>query len=238
MSYRLAIAISGAVSLGSYEAGAMFEIIRAIGTHNNHVDESEKIHIDVLTGASAGGMTAAILAQKLLYEGDSLDDPTGNHLYQPWVKTADVKDMLREFEGDDPDKSILSSGFIGNIAQTFLLDRYNDSPAERKAHPAASKSIRLGLAMSNLNGVSYRLPAFDGAELAAPDSEFTYTRFQDRLTTTIDKDTDTEDFWSKIAVAARSCGAFPFAFRALHVPREASEEAYRDSSIEAAGFPD
>ena len=37
MTYRLAIAISGAVSLGSYEAGVMFEIIRAIGMHNQNV---------------------------------------------------------------------------------------------------------------------------------------------------------------------------------------------------------
>jgi len=67
MSQKLAIAISGAVSLGSFESGVMYEIIEAIAQHNQHQEtaEDQKIIIDV-TGASAGAMTAAILAQKLL----------------------------------------------------------------------------------------------------------------------------------------------------------------------------
>ena len=65
MSKKLAITISGAVSLGSYEAGVLYEVITAIGQHNQdpHTSEDERIYIDVLTGASAGGMTAAIAAQ-------------------------------------------------------------------------------------------------------------------------------------------------------------------------------
>lgn len=146
MAYRLAIAISGAVSLGSYEAGVMFEIIRAIGIHNESVTESNKIEIDVLTGASAGGMTAVILAQKLMFEGDALKDPDTNHLYMPWVQAADVHGMLQIQEGDDPNKSILSSGFIGGVAERFLLDRYKKStPPVCIPHPAAAKSIRLGM---------------------------------------------------------------------------------------------
>lgn len=68
MSQKLAIAISGAVSLGSFESGVMYEIIEAIAQHNQHTEttEDQKIIIDVITGASAGAMTAAILAQKLL----------------------------------------------------------------------------------------------------------------------------------------------------------------------------
>jgi hypothetical protein len=91
MAYRLAIAISGAVSLGSYEAGVMFEVIRAIGAHNRAVaaEPERRIVIDVLTGASAGGMTAVILAQKLLFDGASLDDPAANPLCRPWVQIAD-----------------------------------------------------------------------------------------------------------------------------------------------------
>jgi len=66
MSQKLAIAISGAVSLGSFESGVMYEIIEAIAQHNQHQEtaEDQKIIIDVITGASAGAMTAAILAQK------------------------------------------------------------------------------------------------------------------------------------------------------------------------------
>ena len=66
MTYRVAFAISGAVSLGSYEAGTIYEIISALSEHNKNLPENsnERIEIDVLSGASAGGMTAALIAHK------------------------------------------------------------------------------------------------------------------------------------------------------------------------------
>ena len=67
---RLAITIGGAVSLGSFEAGAIYEILAALKQHNQTAAPDDKIIVDVLTGASAGGMTAAIAAQKLLFDGD------------------------------------------------------------------------------------------------------------------------------------------------------------------------
>jgi predicted acylesterase/phospholipase RssA len=57
MSKRLAITIAGAVSLGGYEAGVLYELLRAIAAYNNAAQtEDSKIYIDVITGASAGGM--------------------------------------------------------------------------------------------------------------------------------------------------------------------------------------
>jgi hypothetical protein len=82
MTYRIAIASSGDVSLGSYETGVMFA-------------------------------------------GNALDEPKNNSLYQPWVEMADVEGMLTTNQGVDPDKSVLSSGFIAKIAERFLLKRYD-----------------------------------------------------------------------------------------------------------------
>jgi hypothetical protein len=39
MSKKLAIAISGAVSLGSYEAGVLYEVVDAISQHNTDFSE-------------------------------------------------------------------------------------------------------------------------------------------------------------------------------------------------------
>ena len=79
MSKRLAITISGAVSLGCYEAGLLYEICEALRQHNEDpqtiANPADRIKIDVLTGASAGGMTAVIAAQSLLYSGNALKDP-------------------------------------------------------------------------------------------------------------------------------------------------------------------
>ena len=66
MPKRLAITIAGAVSLGGYEAGVLYEVLEALRQHNElPVNANNKIIVDVLTGASAGGMTATIVAQKL-----------------------------------------------------------------------------------------------------------------------------------------------------------------------------
>jgi predicted acylesterase/phospholipase RssA len=95
MSKRLAITISGAVSLGSYEAGVLYEVCESLRQHNINpetlANPDERIEIDVLTGASAGGMTAVIVAQNLLYAGGSLAEPQSNPFYNPWV--PDLKPM-------------------------------------------------------------------------------------------------------------------------------------------------
>jgi predicted acylesterase/phospholipase RssA len=84
MSKRLAITIAGAVSLGSYEAGVLYEILQAIASNNAAAStDDDKIFIDVITGASAGAMCATILAQKLLYDGNSLTGAPSNALMIP-----------------------------------------------------------------------------------------------------------------------------------------------------------
>src|SRR5207237_2964696 len=98
MAKKLAITISGAVSLGSYESGVIYEVLDALAQHNQWADtnglSNERIEIDVLTGASAGGMTAAILAQHLLYDGSSLSQAYNNPLYNAWVSDVDISGLL------------------------------------------------------------------------------------------------------------------------------------------------
>jgi predicted acylesterase/phospholipase RssA len=92
MPKRVAITISGAVSLGSHEAGVLYEVITAIGQHNIHPDTTpdDRIEIDVLTGASAGGMTATIAAQKLMFEAGALKGACTNSFYTPWVANVSL----------------------------------------------------------------------------------------------------------------------------------------------------
>jgi hypothetical protein len=237
MPKRLAITISGAVSLGSYEAGVLYEIIDAIKQHNEH-DETkkrpeEKIEIDVLTGASAGGMTATIAAQKLAFDGKSLEGPYDNCFYRPWVADIGLDSLMDMHGDDDATKSILSSQTVEDISVRYLTQRYQ-SPIkpEPQRHPAAGNVLQLGLALSNLNGVDYGLP-IHSLDRNDAQNEFIYTRYQDQLVKRIDasepeKD-DIEPFWEPIRNACVSCGAFPFAFRAVDVIRHACE--YKDPDL-------
>jgi predicted acylesterase/phospholipase RssA len=118
MSKKLAIAISGAVSLGSFEAGVMYEVLEAIAQYNEkrEKDDPNRIEIDVITGASAGGMTAGILAQKLLCDGDSLREPYNNPLYKAWIEDVDIEKLL-EVSEENYKNSLLSSKVVADIGK-------------------------------------------------------------------------------------------------------------------------
>jgi hypothetical protein len=222
MPKRLAITIAGAVSLGSYEAGVLYEVIRAIGGHNTDpaTTPNEHIEIDVLTGASAGGMTAAIATQKLLFEAGSLDQAYKNSLYRPWVKDVDIVPLLALQNDEDSTHSILSSDLVENISKKHLTLRYEGGVAPtRVKHSAASDKIRLGLAVSNLNGV-------DWCRRVLPNDEFIYTRYQDEVKACLDSADPSHDslaVWEFLRSTAVASGAFPFAFRAKTLARHRSE---------------
>ncbi|WP_273070333.1 patatin-like phospholipase family protein, partial [Alteromonas australica] len=221
MTYRVAFAISGAVSLGSYEAGTIYEIISALSEHNKNLPENsnDRIEIDVLSGASAGGMTAALIAHKLLYDPAMLNGETDNAAYKAWVEKVDIQGLLSHHDGDFTRTSLLSSNFVGKIAEDLITKRHkNNEISEPGPHNTAAKKIHLGLAMSNLNGVDYKLDVFSTSEEGLDQGEFVQTRFQDRVTEELTNEYK-EKQWEDIITACRGCGAFPFAFSPMKLAR-------------------
>src|SRR5271165_518838 len=112
MSYRLAITIAGAVSLGSFEAGVLFEILDALAQHNQAARPEARIYVDVLTGASAGGMTAAIAAQTMLYCWPAVTDAYDNPFYNAWVAGVDIDGLLPLGPKESAGMSVFSSDFV------------------------------------------------------------------------------------------------------------------------------
>src|SRR5581483_10270505 len=130
---------------------------------------------DVLTGASAGGMSVALAAQKLLYDADALNDPYQNGLYQAWVLDIDVDGLLSFQKDESSDCSIFSSDLIAQLSQQYLCSRYTSGtipPAKMHAALGPEKTLKLGLALSNLNGLDYGRKTLTGGE-------FVYSQFQD-----------------------------------------------------------
>src|SRR5271165_486041 len=130
MPKKLAITIAGAVSLGSYEAGVLYEVLDAIHQHNTNpaTTDDNRVMIDVLTGASAGGMTAIVLAQKLLYSAGEFQGPYDNPLYNLWVKRISLAG-LQDTEEDEPAlTSLFSSNLIEAISIEALKSRYAATP--------------------------------------------------------------------------------------------------------------
>ena len=219
---KLAITVAGAVSLGSYEAGVLYEVLDAIRQHNDNpaTTDDERIVIDVLTGASAGGMTAIILAQKLLYSANEFQGPYDNPLYNTWVKRISLAGLQATQDGEPALDSLFSSDLIEAISEETLKQRYATTPpAPAQPHIAVEGSVSVGVALTNLNGVAYGYPV-------TPGGKFTYIDYGDQLTRrVVASSCDTGDFWEPLRQAAVACGAFPVAFRPQDVQRSAKTEA-------------
>jgi Patatin-like phospholipase len=215
MPYRLAVTVAGAVSLGSFEAGVLFELLDALAQHNQAAPPAARIYLDVLTGASAGGMTAAIAAQTMLYSWPAVTGAYDNPFYNAWVAGVDLKGLLPLAAKESAGMSVFSSDFVAAVAERFLLSRYSQLPPPPAApHPAlnAAGTISLGLALSNLNGVDYERRLLSGGT-------FNYTEFEDQITFLLGGATDTSAAWTPITQAAVASGAFPFAFRPCDLSR-------------------
>ena len=229
MATRLAITIAGAVSLGSYEAGVLYELLRAIRTHNQRAeDESAKIYIDVITGASAGGMTAGIVAQRLMYDAEALEGEFGNALYEAWVENISLLKLVQLGWKEKKWHSLFSSDLIDSIGRQMLVDSMKNSGSGPHAAieqiDGVPQPIRVGLALTNLNGVDYTIPI-----VGNPDDGFNYTTSVDQAAfkatgdkklfkITDDKNTRPAD-WQDMCEAAVGSGAFPAAFRPKAIER-------------------
>lgn len=245
MTKKLSVVISGAVSLGSYEAGVMYEVLETIARHNAHITSTDdQIEIDQITGASAGGMTACILAQNLLYDDGRMRHPYKNVLYRAWVEMVDIVPLL-DVAKDDQKRSLLSAKVIDTIANELLVDdevltaRLQADPHSLSRHPAVADELHIGVAMSNLNGFTYSSKTSGNVPLQ-------YTRFKDQLICQVERQSDGgfrlqemqlkrstsgEDrwepgqhmSWSLLRAAGVSSGAFPLAFPLRHINRERQE---------------
>lgn len=245
---KIAITIAGAVSLGSYESGVVYEILSALAAHNTWALQQnppvDTYEIDVITGASAGGMTAAILALNLLLDGDALSKPYDNVLYNAWVRDIDITNLLplrttkprpplqnqpSSFHVPEPPaKSLLSSDRVIEISLEALLNQHLQTPWPKTPHPAVDpgQKFGLGLAITNLSGIDYGRPTASG-------HSFSYTDHQDQLTKTFTRadmlPASSADsarwlaFWEPLRAAAVASGAFPIAFRVQDLLRRRSD---------------
>ncbi|MFD0863675.1 patatin-like phospholipase family protein [Sungkyunkwania multivorans] len=185
--FKLCITMAGAVSAGAYTAGVldyMLETLdlwekaksenRDIGIGNPGYDPSIPMHdveIDVISGASAGGITGTLTLLNLLdenYEPVNQHNPEGNNnrFYKSWVEMADDKDgmtlkkmlQLDDIKKREKPESLLNTKAIEAIANSSL-----DVNENATYPPYVSKSLDLILTISNLRGINFMID-FDGSD--------------------------------------------------------------------------
>ncbi len=122
---RIAPTISGAISLGAYEGGALAALLVAVQALQ--AKDQNAIRIDAIGGASAGCMTGVMVA-KILSAGL---DPVAT-MYQTWVEAASL-DNLKTSTGEGP---LTMDNLIGTLKSIIAL------PIDAKKAQIASIKVR------------------------------------------------------------------------------------------------
>ena len=184
MAFHIALNMAGAVSAGAYTAGVLDFLIEALDEwydaretqRAQHGDDlaswtipAHDVKLDVLSGASAGGMCAAISAVALQEEFDHVHqtgwpaDAAANRMYRSWVQTIDVLPLLGTVdlpERDGPVHSLLDSTPIEKIANLELQPQ----PGRARRREWIAEQLAVILTLSNLRGVPYSVDrANDGS---------------------------------------------------------------------------
>ena len=93
-STRLVLIMGGGVSLGTYIAGALTEIfwaLRYVNGDRSPRGERKDVQVEVLAGASAGALSAAIFARALTADSSAIA-----HLQRAWVEEISLQELLRK----------------------------------------------------------------------------------------------------------------------------------------------
>jgi predicted acylesterase/phospholipase RssA len=220
---KIALVMGGGGSLGAYEAGVLIELMYALDTLNAELPEQDRFVVDVITGASAGGMSAAVMARVMMY-----DYPGGRaDLYKAWVRDIRIEDSPAGkglLEDDSLQKNaLLSKTIIRRIANDYLVEAVRKlDPQNLKPASFAPDELRLALTLTNMNGLDYSLPTTTVAERSAL---FLTTRFSDASSWVLTRQPHLSDWGAdKLGIrdSAIACGNFPIAFQPQGLHRDAS----------------
>jgi patatin-related protein len=143
---RIALAFFGGVSLAVYESGIAVEFFRLVtdrdGIYKKLRDRIGRVMVDIISGTSAGALSAAFLANALINRSGSLDP-----LMQLWLEKADLDTLLNPpTEGEA--KSLLSGEEFLRLIKEALEEMAGNEVASVPYQPY----LDLFITATNLEG--------------------------------------------------------------------------------------
>lgn len=165
-TFKLAINMPGAISAGAYTAGVLDFLIQAMDEWERAKAAGEpipkhRVSIEGLSGASAGGMCAAIAAVQLNEQFPHVTSPvfpdtsiTGNRLYDSWVQRIKINRLLEtaDLRKNPVLVSVLDCTILDEIAEAAI-----QAPASSTSRTYISPTLTLMLTVTNLRGTYYPL---------------------------------------------------------------------------------
>lgn len=203
---RLALILSGGVSLGAYTAGAVSELLLALSR-----DRRRRASVHVIAGASAGAITAGLAARSLAV----------NPSLRPWIERAwvDALDAEVLLNPDRPDRSALLDATAAEELSRHLIAA--EPASDDRPSDAAGDPLRVGVALTNLTGVEYDLRY---GFLNAPNRTYGIRVHRDWMEFSLARGTEAgAPVWERLRSAAVASASFPLAFPPRPLERQTAE---------------
>ncbi len=269
----MALNMAGAISAGAYTAGVVDFLVEALdewhaakaeftawiqarraGDHSRSRPAAVPLHdvkLEALSGASAGGMCAAILLVQLFDEfrhvdrPQSPDEPTGNRLFDAWVNQITLEKLLdpADLEDKTPGElvSLLNCKVIDEIAAETIQPAQGTAPTR----PYLSNTLTAFLTLTNLRGVNYAplQTSIKPSNSETPLDE-TFAWYADRIRFQVSggqsrgpvpfgtdaiplhRESPNDHGWDVLRASAKATGAFPGVLEARQLLRAQADYQY------------
>lgn len=167
--FEIGLVMTGAVSAGAFTAGVVDFLIPALdqwheGKRGNDPRRPRHdVSLNVMAGASAGGMSVAIAAAQLCEPHTPAADPRSpgppdHKLLRSWVRCIDIALLLVTFDLDsDPEgdvRSLLDSTALDEIAAAAF--RREEGPPRPERNYLADP-LHILLTVTNLQSIPYEV---------------------------------------------------------------------------------
>src|SRR5208283_1516479 len=213
----------------------------------NPVVPLHDISLDVFSGASAGGMCAAIASVMVQGTFEHIRNPadptargTNNVFFESWVNKIDIEPLLQDNDlaAGKPVISFLDSSIIDEIAD------YAISPKEAIPRPYISNALTLFLTLTNVRGTPFSLnddasgSAEENIAYYADHLQFETVQAANAPRSALAKPLPigaSDGAWPLLKEAAKATGAFPLFLAPRKIDRSATD--YLNSPWEPLSAP-
>lgn len=250
-TYQLGLCMAGAVSAGAYTAGALDFLIEALDSwdaarETDKTAPSHRVRLRALSGASAGGMCAAILAALLHRRFPPARDAASraaNPLWQAWVEGPDIGRLLDTSDRADPSAPLLS--LLNVAALQGIVDGVLDAPGQPVRRAWVAEALPIALSVGNLRGVPYGMGLGGGGTAAhkmrmhADSADFVLGAagaHPGHVPLAAPAGSGAGN-WPLLGQAALASGAFPLALRARRLSRAGGDYETREVLVPGDGHP-
>lgn len=169
-TFEVALVLGGTVSAGAYTAGFLDKLIEAldawyVAKKKGEDVPSHDVRLRMASGASGGGVCAAILARALAFSFPHIS-PTSpeaernrNPFYKTWVQDLDIAGFVEtsDIDAGQPLKSLFNGTAITRATKAAAAFQGEELPAEWQVRPYVDNPFRVIVTLANLTGVPYEI---------------------------------------------------------------------------------